>query len=152
MLDKILTNSNGVPENVPIHMDVYRNPNPEQQILNELYHVIQDCYSYVMAEGPNEWVGYNSGLGFNVPMDVLSFYEPSLQRILSLLNIELSDKKISINEASVKLAACIKALGEFDLQKDIIASERDNFTNSRAQEYIDNVKDALQKALVRISQ
>lgn len=128
--------------------DLYKNPNFEQQSINKIYHVVEEWYRTVMSDAPTQWVGYNSGLGFEVSTSVFGVVEPSLQKILSLLHNEIAVKKIGLEESKQKIQSVIDALSKFDYQKDVVESSRQDFIESKASDYITKVKNALEQALL----
>jgi len=131
--------------------NLYENPNPEQESLNKIYYVVQEWYYRTMFEAPSQWVGYSSGLGFEIPNTVFEFNEPSLQKILSLLNNELSVKKVSLEEIKPKLQAVIEALEKFNPDTDIVENSRQDFLESNTAEHINKVKEALKIVLADVS-
>lgn len=133
------------------YQDIYENPNPEQQALNRIYHVVQEWYGRTMFDAPSRWVGYNSGLGFEIPHTVFGFSEPSLQRLLSLLHQELSIKKVGLEEIKKKIQISIDALNKFDIEKDIVESSRKDFMDSGTASHITKVKEALEQVLAEVS-
>ncbi len=138
-------------ESESVGQELYSNPNTEQKKLNSVYSVVQELYKQTMFEAPSQWVGYNSGLGFDIPAEIFGFHEPSLQRILSLLHIELSQKKIDLEQTKDQLAIVIAALNKFDPEKDLTEGVKKDFYESDALAHINKVKAELTRALQAIS-
>lgn len=115
----------------------------EELIKNRLQDSVVKMYKQVMYSNGTLWTGYGSSVGFKV--EGLGYYEPSLQRLLSLLHLQKD--KLSAQEYIELIKESIEALREFDYIKEVRPEYHQEFLDSGAPERIKEVKEEFEKAV-----
>ena len=118
--------------------------NHSQDKREKVYSMIGSLYEYLMVgEGRNtvRWTGYASSIGF--PVEEIGYFEPSLQRLLSLLHLN-KDKP----EFFDLVKKSISSLRNFDYKKQVLPEYQEDFIKSGTLEVIKKVADDLEKSFI----
>jgi len=136
------------------HENIYKEPNPEEEKLNRIYFYIQMLYYKTMFGVNNHWFGnwfgYDGTIGFKIPKELFNFSEPSLQKILSLLNKDIVAKRKNLSQMKEVLAIVINSLEDFDPDKEIVEDSRKDYIESGSAEFLKSIIATLKALMIEL--